>query len=397
MFDSIYIGTSGLQTFSESLKVISNNVANMNTPGFKASDSLFSSLYYSKNGEGAGHLTSGSTQFGSGVALGQTVLNLTAGEVRQTGNPLDLNINGEGFFITRQDGTGEAVYSRAGQFEFDKDGILVARGTDRQVVGLSAAGEQTAISLNGLRINPPKSTTNVTISGNLSSSVTSFSLSSIKVIDASGGEHTLKLDFAPKSGAAGTWTVKLMDGVTEVGAGEIQFVSGSPKPGFDSLEFVYSPTGVKPTAVRFDFSSNVTSFDTGSTSSLAIASNDGYAVGSLNKISFEADGTMSLGYSNGQTAKGTKLALAMFDSPTQLKPEGNSDFSFAGIQGIHIGAANQGSFGAIGSSQIEGSNVDLAGEFSDLIVAQRGYQASSRIVSTANELLQDLFDMKGHR
>lgn len=397
MFDSIYIGTSGLQTFSESLKVISNNVANMNTPGFKASDSLFASRYYARNGEGAGQLVGGSTQFGSGVALGQTVLNLTAGEVRQTGNPLDLNVNGEGFFITRQDGTGANVYSRAGQFEFDKDGVLVARGTDRHVVGFGASGEQTSITLNGLRINPPKTTTSVTFSGNLSSSVTSFSVPSIKVIDAAGGEHLLKLDFAPKSGVTGTWTVKLMDGTTEVGSGEIQFANGSPKPGFDSLELIYSPSGVQPAAVRFDFASNVTSFDTGTSSSLAVASSDGYSVGSLSQISFDTDGTLSLTYSNGQTAKGAKLALAMFDSSAQLRPEGNSDFSYSGNQGLHLGAAKQGSFGAIGSSQIEGSNVDLAGEFSDLIVTQRGYQASSRIVSTANELLQDLFDMKGHR
>lgn len=397
MFDSIYIGTSGLQTFAENLKVISNNVANMNTAGFKASDSVFASLYYAGNGEGAGHLTGGSTQFGAGVSLGQTVLNMTAGEVRQTGNPLDLSINGEGFFITRQGNDGAAIYTRAGQFEFDKDGTLVVRGTDRQVVGLGASGEQTAISLNGLRINPPKATAKVTLTGNLSSSVTSFSIASVKVIDSAGGEHGLKLDFAPKTGVAGTWTVKLMDGLTEVGAGEIQFANGAPKPGFDSLDFVYSPTGAKPTAIKVDFSSNVTSFDMGTTSTLAVGSTDGYAVGSLNKISFETDGTLALNYTNGQTAKGAKLALAMFDSTAQLKPEGSSDFSYAGIQGLRVGAAGQGSLGTIGSSQIEGSNVDLAGEFSDLIVAQRGYQASSRIVSTANELLQDLFDMKGHR
>ena len=154
---------------------------------------------------------------------------------------------------------------------------------------------------------------------------------------------------------------------------------------------------MKPSNIKVDFSSNVTSFDTGSTSTLAVASSDGYGVGALNKLSFAADGTLSLAYSNGQTAKGAKLALATFDVATQLHPEGSSDFSFAGSSGMHVGAANQGSFGSIGSNQIEGSNVDLAAEFSDLIVAQRGYQASSRIVSTANELLQDLFDMKGHR
>lgn len=397
MLDSIFIGTSGLQTFSSSLKVISNNVANLNTPGFKSSSSLFSSLYYASPGDGSGQTSDGSTQFGGGVALDQTIVNFRSGELRQTGNPLDLNINGEGFFITREQGTGEAVYTRAGQFEFSRDGLLVVRGTNKQVIGLTSTGAQEPISLNGLRINPPKATTAVTMTGNLSSSVTDFSLSNLKVVDAAGGEHTLKVNFTPKTGAAGTWVVKITDGATDITTGEIKFTNGIPTPGANSLSFVYTPAGVVGTNVTLDFSGNVTSFDSGSQSSLAIGTSDGRAVGSLSKIGFEADGTMSLAYSNGQTAKGSRIALALFDANAQLDPQGGSDFTYDSRQGVHVGQADQGGFGSVGSDQVEGSNVDLATEFSDLIVAQRGYQASSRIVSTANELLQDLFDMKGHR
>jgi len=397
MLDSIFIGTSGLQTFSADLKVISNNIANLNTPGFKASDSMFASRYYASPSDGSGQASDGSTQFGGGVALSQTVVNFKSGELRQTGNPLDLNVNGEGFFVTRDHGTGEAMYSRSGQFEFNRDGVLVERGTTKQVVGLTATGAQAPITLDGLRIYPPKPTTMVKMTGNLSSSVTDFSLSSLKVVDAVGGEHTLKVSFTPKAGAAGTWIVKVTDGSTDVASGEISFVSGIPSPLANTITFAYAPTGVAATNVTLDFSGNVTSFDTGSQSSLAIGSNDGYAVGTLSQIGFDADGTMNLTYSNGQTAKGAKLALAKFDANAELKPEDGSDFSYDSRQGVHIGQANQGGFGSIGSNQIEGSNVDLATEFSDLIVAQRGYQASSRIVSTANELLQDLFDMKGHR
>lgn len=397
MLDSIFIGTSGLQTFSAGLKVISNNVANLNTPGFKSSSSLFTSLYYANPGDGSGRTSEGSTQFGGGVALDHTVLNFRSGELRQTGNPLDLNINGEGFFITREQGTGEAVYTRAGQFDFNRDGVLVVRGSNKQVVGLTETGAQEAISLNGLRINPPKATTSVSMTGNLSSSATDFSLSNLKIVDAAGGEHTLKINFKPKANAAGTWLVKVTDGTTDVASGEIQFTGAIPSPGANSLSFVYAPAGVAGTSVTIDFSGNVTNFDTGSTSSLAVGTTDGYAVGSLSKVGFEADGTMSLSYSNGQTAKGPRIALAVFDANAQLTPLGSSDFSYASRQGLRVGRANQGGFGSIGSNQIEGSNVDLATEFSDLIIAQRGYQASSRIVSTANELLQDLFDMKGHR
>ena len=122
MLDSIFIGTSGLQTFSAGLKSISNNIANLNTSGFKSSSTLFSNLYYNSSSNGNGQLSADAQQFGGGVVLSHTLLNFRAGEQRQTGNPLDLIINGEGFFITRKDGTGESHYSRAGQFEFNKDG-----------------------------------------------------------------------------------------------------------------------------------------------------------------------------------------------------------------------------------------------------------------------------------
>lgn len=405
MLDSIYIGTSGLQTFSEGLKVISNNIANLNTPGFKASNSVFANLYYASPGDGTGQQAGDATQFGGGVAMSQTAVNFRAGEVRQTGNPLDLNVDGEGFFITRKEGTGEAHYTRAGQFEFNADGNLVVRGTDKQVMGLDAGASQVAISLNGLRINAPKATSSITFTGNLSSDLFTnanthqFDLTGVKVIDKLGGEHTLKLSFIAKVGSAGTWTVKVLDGATEVSSGEIQFNSGTGQvtPGFDTLSFSYAPTGVAASTIKLDFSSNVTDLNTGSTSSLAVNKADGYAVGSLNKVSFGSDGVMSLSYSNGQTVKGVKVALARFDANSQLLPGGSGEFTYASREGLHVGGAAQGGFGSIGSSQIEGSNVDLATEFSDLIVAQRGYQASSRVVSTANELLQDLFDMKGHR
>ena len=397
MLDSIYIGTSGLQAFSEGLKVIGNNVANLNTPGFKASNSVFSNMYFADSQSGSGPQTGAATQFGGGVTLSQTAVNFRVGELRQTGNPLDLNVTGEGFFVTRDKDQSETIYTRAGQFEFSKDGHLVVRGTERQVIGLSATGEQAPITLDGLRLNPPQPTATVSLGGNLSSSVTDFSIASVKVIDSAGGEHSLTIKFTPKTGAAGTWTVAVMDGTTEVGTGEIKFAGSQPMPGFDNISINYAPTGITASTIELDFSKNVTSFDTGTSSSLAVSSSDGHAVGTLNKITFDADGTLALGYSNGQTAKGAKVALALFDSTAQLQPQGNSGFTYAAHAGMRIGAASQGGFGNIGSSQIEGSNVDLASEFSDLIVAQRGYQASSRIVSTASELLQDLFDMKGHR
>lgn len=396
MLDSLNIGTSGLQSFSTGLKVISNNVANLNTPGFKAGDAQFSSLYA---GGGQGSLAGGGSGplIGNGVMAGQTFVNFQPGDTRQTGNTLDLSIDGDGFFVTQGEQEGDQQYTRAGQFEFDKDGQLVLRGTGRRVLGLGVDGAQSPITLQGLRISQPKSTTQIRLIGNLSSSATEFSIASVKVIDAVGGEHVLKLVFRPKAGASGTWTVELLDGSSSVGSGEVRFADGRPAPGADSIDFSYTPAGGNTSSIKLDLSKDVTSFETGSTSSLAVGSTDGYSVGSLSKISFEADGSMLIAYSNGQTAKGSKLALARFDSNEALQPVGGNAFLMAGTEGRHIGAAKQGGFGSIASSQIEGSNVDLATEFSDLIVMQRGYQAASRIVSTANEMLQELFDMKGSR
>lgn len=396
MLDSLFIGTSGLQTFSAGLKVISNNVANLNTPGFKSADAQFAGLYNS-TGDGSAVPTQGNQNRGSGVALGETFLNFQAGDTRQTGNPLDLSVNGAGFFVTKSSDGARNFYTRAGQFEFDKNGKLVLRGTDRQIMGMQAGGTQSPISLDGLRINPPKASATIALTGNISSSATEVSVASIKAIDSIGGEHILKVVFKPKAGSPGTWSAEVFEGTTSLGTGEVKFVAGVPVVGSSTFTFNLTPATGPASTLTVDLSKGVTSFDSGTSSSLALGSVDGYAVGALTKVSFDADGTMVLTYSNGQTAKNGQLLLAQFDNLQALTPEGNNEFSLDGREGLRLGVANQSGLGSISSNQIEGSNVDLASEFSDLIVMQRGYQASSRIVSTANELLQDLFDMKGHR
>src|SRR2546425_5444397 len=126
MFESVYVGMTGLESYAKGLNVISNNVANLNTPGFKSSQLQFADLFYrnSDAGLGAGNPQE---QIGAGVGTGGTFLNFQQGEARQTGNDLDLLINGPGLFVLRKDG--ETFYSRAGQFEFDKDGYLVDQTT----------------------------------------------------------------------------------------------------------------------------------------------------------------------------------------------------------------------------------------------------------------------------
>ena len=394
MFDSVHIGLSGLQAFSKGLKVISNNVANLNTPGFKSTDLRFADLYYQTDGGagGNGH----PAQLGTGVSTLAPFINFKDGETRQTGNPLDLSIDGPGFFVTRDAEDGTLAYTRAGQFEFDKEGILLSRSTGRQAMGYAADGSLGTISLAGLRMSAPAATTTIRFRGNLSTGH-EFSVDAVPITDAAGGQHTVSLKFSPAAGGANTWTLAVVDGTVETAAGEISFVDGAPAPNSARLSFTYTPAGAGPVNLSFDFSDQVTSFAAGANSTLGVSSTDGSAAGTLTQTSFDDHGVLTLVYSNGKTAKGAQLALARFESNDVLEAAGAGEFVSADEQRTQVARAASDGFGKVVSNQVEISNVDLASEFSDLIVMQRGYQASSRIVSTANEMLQELFDMKGKR
>lgn len=401
MFDSIFIGMSGLQGFSKGLKVISNNVTNMNTPGFKASDLRFTDSFYQQGGMSGGY-TQGDTQvqYGTGLSTLSTRLNFQAGETRQTGNALDLSISGDGLFVLQDKDGEEEVYSRAGQFQFDKEDHLVNGSTGKYVMGFAAdgSGQLGRISLSGFHTNPAKATTTVKLAGNLSSTATDFDVTTVKLIDAVGGEHAVKLNFKNKNSTSpGVWTVTVIDGTSQVASGDIKFVNGTADSTQNALSFSYTPSGGAAFDVKMDFSSDVTSFAAGTTSTLTFASQDGFVAGTLDSVSFDKDGILSLSYSNGQTAKGGRLALATFESNLGLEQGQGGELIATGQQKARIGAPGEAGRGGIASGQLELSNVDLSSQFSDLIVMQRGYQASSHVISTANDMIQQLFDMKGNR
>ncbi len=395
MLDQISIGMSGLQSFSKGLKVISNNIANLNTPGFKSSDLPFANLFY--QGGTANPWSGGTGQLGTGVTTLSAFINFKPGDTRQTGNALDLSIDGEGFFVTRNPKDGTLTYSRAGQFEFDAEGMLVSRATGRQVMGYGADGSFVPISLSGMRVNPPKATTEVKFTGNLSSSVSDFTVDAVKVIDAVGGVHLVKVVLKGKENEPGTWSVTVVDGTSEFPAGELQFVDGTPAAGSSRLNFSYASSGVAAFDVALDFSGEVTSFAAGTLSTLALSKADGLEAGTLTQVTFDAEGNVTFQYSNGHKATGSQLALAAFESKSELDQLAAGEFSIADAERARTGRAGSQGLGKIVSNQIEVSNVDLSSEFSNLIVMQRGYQASSRVVSTANEMLEELFDMKGRR
>lgn len=392
MLESIHVGMTGLLGYSQGLRVIANNTANINTPGYKSSSLQFADLFYSTSAGGPG---GNSSQMGYGLGTAGTSLNFKQGDLRQTGNALDMAVDGQGLF-TLKDEAGNIHYSRAGQFEFNAVGVLVNRADGAKVMGRDAFGNQTELAIAGQRTAAGKATANVKFSGNLSSTVTEQVVGSVKVIDGAGGEHILSVKFT-NTGAttAGSWQVDLMEGTTVVGTGQIIFSDGRPVPANATVPVTYTPAGMAAIPLMLDFSADVTSFASGNLSTLGMASQDGYGPGTLSNVSFDAQGVMVLAYSNGQTVKGSKLLLGRFDSLEAVTSVGDNQFDATDSNAWHAGVAGDGAFGSIRAGMVEISNVNLSQEFSDLVVMQRGYQASSQVISTANEMLQELFSMKG--
>lgn len=395
MLESIYIGMTGLLGYSKGLRVIANNTSNINTPGFKGSSLQFADLFYSNSNLAGGMAGQSYGQLGFGLNTAGTALSFKQGELRSTSNALDAAVDGTGLFVLK-DSDGEISYTRAGQFEFNSGGILTSKSNGASVMALDSANNLAEISLAGLQTNAARATTTVRFSGNLSSTGTTHAVSGVTVIDAVGGEHTLSLNLTNTNATTpGSWAVAVLDGTTTVGTGQIIFSSGAPVPASSTVSFTYIPTGVTAFPLTLDFGTNVTSFAAGATSTLAVSSKDGYGSGGLLSTTFDARGALTLSYSNGQTVKGAQLALGRFDSVDAVAAFGNNQFRALDPAKWRLGVAGSDTFGSVKASVVEISNVDLAQEFSDLVVMQRGYQSSSQVISTANEMLQQLFSMKG--
>lgn len=394
MLESIYIGMTGLLGYSKGLRVIANNTANINTPGFKGSSLQFADLFYSSGSTHGGLAGQSNTQYGFGLNTTGTTLSFKQGELRQTGNALDMAVDGQGLFVLK-DASGAISYTRAGQFQFNIDGVLVNKADGSKVMGLDAHGKLTEISMAGLKTSAGNASATIKFSGNLSSTATDQTVGGIQVMDAVGGTHTLDVKLTnTDTTKTGSWSVELLEGTTVVGKGQIIFQDGKPLAANAKVSVTYTPTGQKAIPLTLDFSTDVTSFASGSQSTLAMASQDGYAPGDLIKATFDAAGALVLNYSNGQTVKGTRLALGRFDTLDAVGSKGDNQFTSLNSQAWHTGMAGDGVFGSVKSGVVEISNVDLSQEFSDLVVMQRGYQASSQIITTANDMLQELFAMK---
>jgi flagellar hook protein FlgE len=392
MFDTLYIGTSGLLGNAKGLKIVSNNLANVNTPGFKGSQLVFADLF-----EQGGGVAGGQSQqhTGQGVGTLGSSVNFRAGNDQSTGNPLDQSITGNGMFVLRRDG--ELLYTRAGDFEFDGKEVLT-NGAGDHVQGLDKSGNLVDITLDGLGASAAKATTTVKFAGNLTSTVAvppvDAAVSGINLIDANGNNRKISLGFKDIGG--GSYTVTVSNDATPpavLATATLKYAAGLPLPGSNLITLQYPIAGQAALEVKLDFSGT-----NSSTQSTSLTNTpDGYAAGVRTDQSIDADGTVSVRYSNGQTVKGPRLALAQFVTQHDLAQVGGGAFAKTQNGQVQYGYAGADWFGKLQAGHREGSNVDLAEEFSNLIVMQRGYQAASHVISTANDMIQELFDMKGHR
>ena len=392
MLDSIYVGMSGLLGYSNALRVISNNTANMNTPGFKASSALFTDLFYDNSEAGRGNGPNYG-QLGYGMTSAGVTVNYSAGELRSTGRLLDAGVDGIGWFVLRQP-DGSYTYTRAGQFDIDADGWLINR-TDKSRVMTLKDGQLSDVNISGMRTTSGKATGAVTFNGNLSSTATSQNVSNISVYDETGALHTLSMTLTNTgTSASGTWLMDVTEGGATVASGQLVFVNGTPTAATSRFTFSYAPIGGPLT---FDFTKDVTSYSGGNFSTISAGGQDGYGPGSETQASFDETGNLVLGYSNGQSVKVAPLALANFRSTDDIEAIGGNQFKSLSTAGVSYGTAGDGVFGKLKTSAVEISNVDLSQEFSDLVIMQRGYQASSQVITTANDMLQQLFSMKSAR
>jgi flagellar hook protein FlgE len=405
MLRSMFSAISGLRAHQTKLDVTGNNIANVNTVGFKASQTVFQdTLSQVIRAGGAAAQNRGGTnpaQVGLGVKVAAITTNWNQGATQSTGRATDFMIEGDGFFVTRAGN--ESLYTRAGSFDFDSTGKLVTpdgsilQGWMAQTDGsINPNGPVTDLSVPyGDTVAPVASTTGA-LAGNLPSgnaAGTSVQTATI-MYDQQGDAHDVSYTFT-KDGTD-DWNLAVT-------------VDGAPVALSDS-DVTFNPDGTMlnpaapstvtftpgivgwPGPVTLDLS-GIKQY--GSPNTVSATAQNGFAMGSLESFSLGNDGTITGIYSNGLRQSIGQLSMASFNNPGGLEKAGNSSFRVGDNSGnAMVGQAGTGGRGVLNAGALEMSNVDLAEEFTGLIVAQRGFQANSRVITSSDEILQELVNLK---
>jgi flagellar hook protein FlgE len=427
------------------MDVIGNNIANVNTVGFKSGRVIFSDVF-SQLSRGASAPNADTGRGGTNpmqIGLGANVYSIdnqmTRGSVQRTDNPTDLAVDGEGFFVVRGGRFDTYKFTRAGNFALDAVGNLVTpaglnvmgwqlysydRATDSYVFDTEQPLEEINIytdTHNGnKRILAPQATTFAEFTGNLDADAANNATSALNVpfivYDEIGNKHDINVRFTATStnpNVDRTWSWEITSGsgyaVTAGGTGGtitfgtgsanakngvVTAVNGATPPAPVNIQITpSSPSIASPLTVSLDFT-KMTQY--ASASNTKVSKRDGYEPGTFQTFSIGADGVVSAIYSNGQMKPLAQVALATFENPGGLLKEGDNLFSQTTNSGAFTRAVRptyEGT-GKLAPGTLEMSNVDLSREFSDMIVTQRGFQANTRIITTSDEMLQELVNLK---
>ncbi|KXG77616.1 Flagellar hook protein FlgE [Fervidicola ferrireducens] len=419
MMRSMFSAVTGLRNHQTMMDVIGNNIANVNTVGFKKSRVTFQdALYQTIKGASSAQGNRGGTN-PMQVGLGMTVASIdtlhTPSSLEATGNMTDLAIEGDGFFIL-SDGQ-NYYYTRAGNFGFDEEGNLVSTSNGLKVMGWQGTADKTPQNITSIRIQkgmmmPAKATGEVRFAKNLDASAPveldkekGYKIP-FKVYDSLGNSYELLIIFNKTDVNKWEYTVipysENIDYQNLTSNGTLIF---DPIDGdlFDQNNEPFQGSEIKKdinvtlsngTSLSFkvDFS-YLTQYAKETTVDLSY--HDGYAAGTLLGISVDSKGVITGVFDNGQNMELAQVALAVFDNPAGLTKAGGNTYTASNNSGeVQIGMAGTGGRGTISPGSLEMSNVDLAEEFTRMIVTQRGFQANSRIISVADEMLQELVNIK---
>ncbi len=426
---SLHTGVSGLQAAGTALGIIGDNIANSQTTGYKSSRGEFQDVV-------AANLKGilGGNQIGRGTKLNGVTSMFTQGNLTPTERDADMAMRGDGFFVLKSpSGTQEVSYTRDGSFRFDEQGRL--QTADRQLVqGYKidpetgkTAPELSDVSFSGNTI-PAKGSTSIRIDANLDSRVAvntnpytvadadkkSDYTTAIRIYDTTGTARSVNMHFYKTAQSEWTWYASSdgstltggVDGVPQqIASGKLTYTQdgklSSDVLTSSNINFKGAQNGQK---IDFNFGDAIlTRKGTGLSGSTSYGSKtqvyrqiqDGYAAGTLTGFSVDETGQISGSYSNGTTRPLSQMAVARFENNEGLFKTGGNRFKEAVLSGQPlIGAAGESGRGAIVSKTLEGSNVDLAHEFVNMIQTQRSFQANAKTISTSDELLQDVIQLK---
>lgn len=416
---SFSAGLSGLNANAQALSVIGNNLANINTIAFKASRSTFADLV----SQNVGGSSENPTQIGLGVGLASISPVFKQGAIESTASATNVAIQGSGFFVLN--GPDGPSYTRAGDFSFNSSGTLVSpdgqfvqgyTSIDPATGKVITTSQPTNITVPPGALRPPTATTQFATTTNLdaSAAVNGTFATTIKVYDSLGKDHVMSMDY--KKTAANTWTYTLTAPGAEVtgGTAGTPFTVGTGTLTFSPLGVLTQVNGAAAADVSFTTPtwvngaaassmtwdvvnannvSSLTSFV--SASATSSVDQNGAATGQVQSITINSAGEIIASFGAGQTLAVGQLAMANFNNPQGLVKLGGNAFGESQSAGLpNIGTPGTGGRGSLTGSALEQSNVDIATEFTQMILAQRGYQANAKTITVSDQLLVDTLNLK---